>query len=333
MRLDWFINDDILLNVGEGGDPLIINLIEGNYLGIERQLVTGAAMGGNFNLFVKYVHTIGADFWKNIDFGYQYTSSTILSSIISGENIKILEYVGEKIDGVVFNIDWDQAMYFSSLEGNFDMFGYSISKGANISKVLSQTMGLGGSIEIVKFVELSHSIDWNELMKGASTNEHEDLILYALFRGANNYKECIIEASKVGSLSIILLFESEMNAKNVYISTKIWNKCMISAVGDGLCSGSDDLDIMNIIEYCGNKGAYNWNRCMKEGAYNLCSEAIEYAESKGADDWEDSLSYMKEHNSDAMNYNNKRRRIMFSIQEHFKYKLGKCKRRKLQIDQ
>ena len=55
---------------------------------------------------------------------------------------------------------------------------------------------------------------------------------------------------------------------------------------------------------------------------------IKYAESKGADVWEESIDYMKQYNSYVMNYADdnddhirETRKIISSIEEHFKYKL------------
>ena len=247
--------------------------------------------------------------------------------------MKILNYIGENVDGIIFDVDWTKLMSTSTWNGRFDIFKYSLSKGANITKISEINIGSGGNIEMVKYVERIQPINWNELMKGASGSGHEDLVLYALSKGANNYKECMIEASERSHLFMIILLEREIRSKGIHISTAVWNECMKKACEN--IADQELSDVMDFIKYCGNKGAYDWNNCLKEGARHLCLDVIEYAESKGADDWEESIHYMKQNNSYAMDinddndYKRAKRKIIASIEEHFKYKLGMHKRRKL----
>ncbi len=316
-----YIKCYVMTCAGKGGYPEIIKYIRNHYSNADKYLIKGAVQGNNLELFIECMYVLEND--------VKQWQTEILSPIVNSGSISILEYIGDNIDGV----DWTYVMRNSTWEGNFDMFKYSLIKGADLSKISSSGMGSGGNIEMVKYVENIQSIDWNELMEHAATSNHENLMSYAIAKGANNLTECMIKASERGHLSIILSLERIIRDKGIHISTAIWDKCMISAAENAVSYNC--LNVMEIIKYCGDKGAYNWNECMKEGAHHLCLDMVKYAESKGADVWEESIDYMKRCNLYLMNDNNdtdykrNKRAIISSIEEHFKYKLRMYKRRKL----
>nr|QBK92838.1 MAG: ankyrin repeat protein [Pithovirus LCPAC401] len=315
----------VMESVGKGGHPEIIDFIRKQYRDADEWLIKGAAWVDNLELFIECI-----PYLKNNINIWNDEIDSLVSNITHNDDMKIIKYVGEHIDGVILDVDWTKIMGDSNWGGNPNMFRYSLSKGADITKISDYGMGWGDNMEILKHVESVRSIDWEEVMKGASSRGYEHLVLYAFNKGANNWKECMIEASEIGHLSILLLLEREVKE---YISTVVWNKCMTSAAENF----DPSEDVLDIIKYCGVRGAYNWNKCLREGACHLNLDIITYAESMGADDFQESLVCIKERYSYSMSddieneddYERRKRKLTYSIEEHLNDKLRMCKKRRL----
>nr|QBK92839.1 MAG: ankyrin repeat protein [Pithovirus LCPAC401] len=306
---------------GVGGNLEIINFIRNNCDDADEHLIIGASMVDNLELFIECIPSLE----NNIDI-WQDGIRSIVFTITSHKSMGILKYVGEYIDGVILDVDWIEVMDTSSYGGNLDMFRYSLYKGADITEVNDCSIGAGGNMKIVKHVENAKSIDWDKVILDAVENGHNDLVLYAFNKSISNWKECMIEASKEGYLDILLLLEREVKE---YISTAVWNKCMTSA------TRNPEDEVMDIIDYCRTKGAYDWNECLREGARNLHFDIIAYAESMGADDFQESLIRMKRPHfspngydiQTTKDYEREKQKMICSVKEYLENKLRMCNRR------
>ena len=316
-----YMTPRVMEYAGQGGHPDIINFIRNNYDDADEHLIIGAAKVDNLELFIECIPSLE----NNINI-WQDGVEPIIFTIAHNKSMKILKYVGEYIDGIILDVYWDEVIDTSSHGGNLDMFKYSLSKGADVTKIHDCSIGAGGNIEIVKHIENIRSIDWDKVILNAVEHGHDDLVLYAFNKSISNWKECMIAASKVGFLEILLLLEREVKE---YISTAVWNKCMIAA------TENPEDEVMEIIKYCRTKGAYDWNECLREGARNLHFDIITYAESMGADDWEESLIRMRRpcfsssgyDIQTTKDYEREKKKLTCSVKEYLENKLRMCRRR------
>ncbi len=316
-----YMTPRVMEYAGQGGHPDIINFIRDNYNDVDEHLIKGASMVDNLELFIECIPSLenNINIWQN---GVE----PIIFTIAHNKSMKILKYVGEYIDGIILDVYWDEVIDTSSYGGDLNVFKYSLSKGADITKIHDCSIGAGGNIEIVKHIEGVKSIDWDKVILNAVEHGHNDLVLYAFNKGTSNWKECMIKASEVGYLDILLLLEREVKE---YISTAVWNKCMITA------AKSSEEEVMEIIKYCRTRGAYDWNECLREGARNLHFDIITYAESMGADDWEESLirmrrPYFSSSGYDVQttkDYEREKKKLISSVKEYLENKLRMCRRR------
>jgi len=313
----------VITSAGAGGHSEIIDFIRDRYNNVDEFLIEGASQTDNLKLFTECI-----SYLKNNINIWDDEFDSLVDQITVNNSMKILKYVGEHIDKIILDVDWTKIMNGSILDGNFNIFRYSLSKDADETKIHDHSMGAGGNIEIVKHVESIRSIDWEEVMISAAEYGHDNLVLYAFNKGASNWKECMIKATEGGHLSILLLLEREVKE---YITTAIWNKCMISA------AENSTENTLEIIKHCGIKGAYNWNKCLRRGASFLNLDIIAHAESMGADDFQESLicmkisrlSVMRDDIQNMSDDQREKRKLTVSIEEHLKDKFRMCKRRRL----
>nr|QBK93885.1 MAG: ankyrin repeat protein [Pithovirus LCPAC406] len=230
-----------------------------------------------FKYSLSKVSNMTDDKWKDI------TESCICGDLSKDDRripknaLKMLKLIGTRDE---YKVNWTKCMNDAAGHGQLDTLEYSLSKGADTTKLRSRSIGYGGNIEIVKFIE--HIINWNSCLFGAIEGEHMSIIKHALDRGANNWYECMITASREGYLSSLICIESEIKKRNIYITTAVYNKCMIKAT----CSGHIEI-VKHVSEH-----SYNWNQCMRDAAYHRHFDILKYAECQDADDWKGTLKYI-----------------------------------------
>jgi len=313
---------DVIISAGVGGHHDIISFIRDHYHDnvVDEYLIMGAIETDNLELFIECIPSI-----KNNSSIWSHEFNSPINQIPINNSMKILNYIEEHIDKVIFDINWTSIVNHSSSSDNLNIFRYSLFKVTDTTKICDYSMGEGGNMEILKLVENVKFINWDDIIMGASKNGHEHLALYALNKGANNWEECMIIASEMGQLSVLLLLEREVKE---YINTAVWNKCMISAIK------YPNENTLDIIKHCGTRGAYDWNECLRRGAYRLNLDIIVYAESMGADDFQECIIHMKHsflsmRDDDMQNiddYERETKRMKSLVKEHLESKLRMCRR-------
>ncbi len=232
---------------------------------------------GIFKYSLSKISGITDDEWNDITKSCICGNLLIDGTIIPKNALKMLELIGERDE---YKVNWTECMKDAADNGQFDIFKYSLSKGADITKLHSVYIGRGGNIDILKLVE--HTINWNDCLRGAIQGKHPNIAKHALDKGADNWEECIIESSENGNLSSFIIIENEIKNRNIYITTSLYNKCMLEATRQGC---------IKIVKHV-SEHSYNWNQCMKDAAYYRHLDILKYAESQGADDWKRTLIYI-----------------------------------------
>ncbi len=189
--------------------------------------------------------------------------------------LKMLKCIGSYDE---CKVDWTPHANSAIYHSQFDTFKYCLSKNVDIRSIDSMCIGCGGSIEIVNFIEHRTHVNWDGCLSSAVEHERISMIKHALRKYIKNWEKCMIAASE-GRLSSLICIENELEKRNIYITTAVYNKCMLKAT----CSGH-----IEIVKHV-SKHSYNWNQCMRDAAYFKHLDILKYSESQGADDWKGTL--------------------------------------------
>ncbi len=231
-----------------------------------------------FKYSLSKVSNMTDDKWKDIINLCIAGDSAIEPRKIPENALEMLQCIGSHDE---CEVDWTSHANGAIYHAQFDTFKYCLSKNVDIRFICSIRIGCGGSIEIAEFIEHRTHINWDECLSSAVEHEHINMIKHAVDRGANNLYDCMIAASE-GRLSSLICIENELEKRNIYITTAVYNKCMLKAT----CSGH-----IEIVKHV-SKHSYNWNQSMRDAAYYKHLDILKHSECQGADDWEGTLKYI-----------------------------------------
>ncbi len=214
---------------------------------------------------------------------------------------------------------WHQCMYEVVREGHIEIFRYVLRACGNKIQCGAAThAGEGGHMHMLRVLDDNFDGLNPFIAEGAAKGGHLKIFSAYIAKSTDlvgyQWSTIIEDVVDNNHLDILMYIgENIVKAKGIYISTAVWNKCMLKATGGGY---------IDIVKYAGERGAYNWNECMKNAAYYQYFDILKYAESKGADDWKESLDYVtRMYNSPC--------ETLSKIIEYLKYKSGVYKRRRI----
>ena len=160
--------------------------------------------------------------------------------------------------------DWRYCLKNASVVGNSTMFNYAESK---------YLENKGGYTDI-------SDINW--FMEGAAEGGHLKYVKYFASKGGDDWDGCMWYASNRGHYEVVEYCAKQGGTR--------WNDSAQNAARYGC------INIMRMAAY--QKEIIDWDACMRMGANGDHMLTVEYAESKGADNFNKCMKVTAEHGND-----------------------------------
>jgi hypothetical protein len=153
-----------------------------------------------------------------------------------------------------------------------------------------------GHVQIMRWLALRHSLDWHQVLNGASYGGRLRFLYLATHNGVTNFDEALFEACRGGHRNVAEWIMSK--GANFFWNWALCGACegghrelaelMISKGADGFHLGlaaACACGHRELAELMIAKGAKNFNRGLRGACGDGHRELVELMISKGADDW------------------------------------------------
>jgi ankyrin repeat protein len=178
-----------------------------------------ASYSGHMNI-VQLMIEKGANDWNGT-----------MASAAYGGHMNIVQLMIEK--DVQRSIDWNRAICRAATHNHLDIVRLIIEKDTQRSIDWNKTIGFMYSgqnsnsiihLIITKCIELNvQNIDWNKIMFLAAANGNIDHVKLAMERGANNWYDTTLMATKYSHINIIQLMIDKMSINAEYKRELYWH--------------------------------------------------------------------------------------------------------------
>jgi hypothetical protein len=130
-------------------------------------------------------------------------------------------------------------------------------------------VGAKGHFQMMRWLVFRYSLDWNQVLKGASYGGHLRFVYFAMNNGATCRSHALYRACRGGHVDVAEFMISK--------GANDW---------DGGLSGAYQGGHRNIAEWMISKGANHWNSGLRQACQAGCHNLAEFMISKGAIYWD-----------------------------------------------